>query len=115
MVAPASTVEGYTLRVVEPTQKPGKDVVVEFAVSAPGGQVISELDEDAGEHMHLIAFRHDLTGYQHVMPQQGESTSWWGILNLTPGPWHVIVHFQSKALGREIALATDFTVSGVSP
>jgi antitoxin (DNA-binding transcriptional repressor) of toxin-antitoxin stability system len=87
-------------------------VVVAFAVSAPGGQVISELDEDAGEHMHLIAFRRDLTGYQHVMPQQGESTSWWGILNLTPGPWHVIVHFQSKALGREIALATDFTVSG---
>ena len=49
--------------------------------TAPGGQVISELDEDAGEHMHLIAFR-DLTGYQHIMPQQGESTSWWGILNL---------------------------------
>jgi hypothetical protein len=112
MVAPARTVEGYTLRAVEHEQKPGKDVVVEFAVSAPGGQVISELDEDAGEHMHLIAFRRDLTGYQHVTPQQGESTSWWGILNLTPGPWHVIVHFQSKALGREIALATDFTVSG---
>jgi hypothetical protein len=112
MVAPASTVEGYVLRAVEPEQRPGKDVVVEFTVSAPGGQVISELDEDAGEHMHLIAFRRDLTGYQHVMPQQGEGTSWWGILNLTPGPWHVIVHFQSKALGREIALATDFTVSG---
>jgi hypothetical protein len=112
MVAPASTVEGYTLRAVEPEQKPGKDVVVEFAVSAPGGQVISELDEDAGEHMHLIALRRDLTGYQHITPQQGESTSWWGILNLTPGPWHVIVHFQSQALGREIALATDFTVSG---
>jgi hypothetical protein len=112
MVAPASTVEGYTLRAVEPKQKPGKDVVVEFAVSAPDGQAISELDEDTGEHMHLIAFRRDLTGYQHIMAQQGETTSWWGILNLTPGPWHVIVHFQSQALGREIALATDFTVSG---
>ena len=100
------------MRAVEPTQKPGKDVVVEFAVSAPGGQVISELDHDAGEHMHLIAFRRDLTGYQHITAQQGEGTSWWGILNLTPGPWHVIIHFQSKALGREIALATNFTVNG---
>jgi antitoxin (DNA-binding transcriptional repressor) of toxin-antitoxin stability system len=112
MVAPASTVEGYAVRAVEPTQKPGKDVLVELAVTAPGGQVLSELDEDAGEHLHLIAFRRDLTGYQHVTPQQGEGTSWWGILNLTPGPWHVIIHFQSKALGREIALATDFTTSG---
>ncbi len=112
MVPPASTVEGYALRAAEPTQQPGKDVVVEFAVTAPGDQVISELDEDAGEHMHLIAFRRDLTGYQHITPQQGEGTSWWGILNLTSGPWHVIIHFQSKALGREIALATDFTVSG---
>jgi hypothetical protein len=112
MVAPSGTVEGYALRAVEPTQKAGKDVVVEFAVTAPGGQVLSELDQDAGEHMHLIAFRRDLAGYQHIPPQQGEGTSWWGILNLTPGPWHVIVHFDSKALGREIALATDFTVSG---
>jgi hypothetical protein len=112
MVAPASTVEGYAVRAVEPRQKPGKDVLVEFAVTAPGGQVLSELDEDAGEHVHLIAFRRDLTGYQHVTPQQGEGTSWWGILNLTPGPWHVIIHFQSTALGREIALATDFTTSG---
>jgi hypothetical protein len=112
MVAPASAVEGYTVRAVEPTQRPGKDVLVELAVTAPGGQVVSELDEDAGEHMHLIAFRRDLTGYQHVTPQQGEGTSWWGILNLTPGPWHVILHFESKALGREIALATDFTTSG---
>jgi hypothetical protein len=112
MVAPASAVEGYAVRAVEHTQKPGKDVLVELAVTAPGGQALSELDEDAGEHLHLIAFRRDLTGYQHVTPQQGEGTSWWGILNLTPGPWHVIIHFQSKALGREIALATDFTTSG---
>jgi len=112
MVPPPGTVQGYALRAVEPTQEPGKDVVVEFAVSAQGGQVMSELDHDAGEHMHLIVFRRDLTGYQHLTAQQGEGTSWWGILNLTPGPWHVIIHFQSKALGREIALATDFTVSG---
>lgn len=112
MAAPGATVEGYTLRAVERTQKPGKDVVVEFTLTAPGGRPLEELDHDAGEHMHLIAFRRDLTGYQHLTAQQGEGTSWWGILNLTPGPWHVIIHFDSKALGREIALATDFTVSG---
>jgi hypothetical protein len=112
MVAPADAVEGYTLQAVQPTQKPGKEVAVEFKVSAPGDQVLSEIDQETGEHMHLIAFRRDLTGYQHLVAHQGESTSWWGIFDLTPGPWHVIIHFQSKTLGREIALATDFMVSG---
>jgi hypothetical protein len=112
MIVPPSTVEGYTLVAAQQTQKPGEEVAVEFTVTAPGGEVLSELDEDAGEHMHLIAFRRDLTGYQHLMAQQGEGTSWWGLLDLTPGPWHVIIHFDSKALGREIALATDFMVSG---
>jgi hypothetical protein len=112
MVAPSDVVEGYTLSAVQRTQKPGKDVPVEFRVTAPGGQVISELDEDTGEHMHLIAFRRDLAGYQHIIAQQGESTSWWALLDLTPGPWHVIVYFQSTALGREIALAADFMTSG---
>jgi hypothetical protein len=112
MIAPADTVEGYTFRAVEPTQKPGKEVAVEFTVTAPGGEVVSDLDDDASEHMHLIAFRRDLTGYQHLVAQQGEGRAWWGLLDLTPGPWHVIIHFESKALGREIALATDFMVSG---
>jgi hypothetical protein len=111
MVAPPGTLEGYAVRAVEPSQEPGKDVLVELAVTAPGGQALL-FDEDAGEHMHLIAFRRDLTGYQHLTPQQGEGTSWWALLNLTPGPWRIIIHFQSKALGREIALGTDLTVSG---
>ena len=112
MLPPASTADGYALSAVEPTQKPGKDVPVEFNLTAPGGQVLSGLDEDSGEHLHLIAFRRDLTGYQHLIAQQGEQTSWWALLNLKPGPWHVITYFQSPALGREITLTTDFMVSG---
>ena len=112
MVPPTAAVDGYALSAVEATQQPGKDVPVEFTLTAPGGTVLSGLDEDSGEHVHLIAFRRDLTGYQHLIAQPGEQTSWWGLLNLTPGPWHVIIYFQSPALGREIALSTDFMVSG---
>jgi hypothetical protein len=96
MGLPTSAVEGYAVSVVQPTQRPGRDVPVEFAVTAPGGQTLSWLGEDSGEPLHLIAFRRDLTGYQHLMAQQGEGTSWWGLLNLTPGPWHVIIYFRSK-------------------
>lgn len=112
MGLPTSTVEGYAVSVVQPTQQPGEDVPVEFAVTAPGGQMLSWLGEDSGEPLHLVVFRRDLTGYQHLMAQQGEGTSWWGLLDLTPGPWHVIIYFRSQALDREITLSSDFMVSG---
>ena len=76
MVAPADNVAGYAFRPVEATQKPGKEVAVEFTVTAPGGQVLSDLDQDAGEHMHLIAFRRDLTA---------TNTSWRSKARAPPG------------------------------
>ena len=78
------------------TQKPGKDVPVEFRVTAPGGTVLSDLDEDAGEHVHLIAFRRDLTGYQHIIAQQGEQ--------------HVMVGVaqpDTRSMARDHLLSTD--------
>jgi hypothetical protein len=108
----SATADGYTLSVVEPEAGPGEDQFVEFRITGPNGQPVGELDEVDGAHMHLIAFRRDLTGYQHITPEPGEGTSWWAVLNLTPGPWHVIVELAPRALGREIDLAIDFTVRG---
>ena len=62
--------------------------------------------------MHLVAVRRDLTGFQHIMPAEGEAASWWAVLNLSPGPWHVIVELQPAALGRRISLGTDVMVLG---
>ena len=108
----SATAEGYTLSVVESETEPGEDLFVEFRITGPDGQPVGELDEVNGAHMHLIAFRGDLAGYQHITPEPGEGTSWWAVLNLSPGPWHVIVELAPRALGREIDLAVDFTVTG---
>ena len=59
-----------------------------------------------------MAFRHDLTGFQHIYPEQGEGASWWALLNLSSGPWHVILELRPAALGRDISLATDLSVTG---
>ena len=32
---------------------------------------MGELDEVDGAHMHLFAFRRDLTGFQHITPEPG--------------------------------------------
>lgn len=108
----SATADGYTLSAVEPEIEPGQDEFVEFSITGPDGQPVGELDEVDGAHMHLIAFRVDLTGYQHITPEPGEGTSWWAVLNLTPGPWHVIVELAPQALGHEIDLAVDFAVRG---
>jgi hypothetical protein len=108
----SASIDGYTLTAVEPELEPGDDQFVELTLTGPDGGPVGELDEVDGVPLHLVAVRRDLTGFQHITPAQGEATSWWAVLNLSPGPWHVIVELQPAALGRRISLATDFTVRG---
>ena len=108
----SASVDGYTLTAVEPELEPGDDQFVELTLTGPDARPVSELDEVDGMPLHLVAVRRDLTGFQHITPTQGVATSWWAVLNLSPGPWRVIVELQPAALGRRISLATDFTVRG---
>ena len=111
----SDTVDGYTLTPVRPTLKPGDDLFVEFRVTGPDGKPLPEADESdrsSDPHPHLMAFRHDFTGFQHIYPEQGEGASWWALLNLSSGPWHIIVELRPAALGRDISLATDLAVTG---
>lgn len=103
---------GYTMTTPETNLRPGDDQFVEFKITGPDGKPVPEYVDVDEAHLHLIAFRRDLTGYEHIYPEQGKGSSWWAVLNLTPGPWHVVVELQPKALGRELTLATDFTVRG---
>jgi hypothetical protein len=109
----APTGYGYTLSLPDPTADPGQDQFVEFKITGPDGKAVSRLQETDGARMHLVAIRSDLTGYQHIYPEQNEGASWWAALNLTPGSWRIIVDFEpTAALGREIVLGTELQVSG---
>jgi hypothetical protein len=108
----SASVDGYTLTAVEPELEPGDDQFVELTITGPDGGPVGELDKVDGVPLHLVAVRQDLTGFQHITPTQGVARSWWAVLNLSPGPWRVIVELQPAALGRRISLAGDFTVPG---
>jgi hypothetical protein len=108
----SSAADGYTLSAVRPKLHPGDDQFVELRITGPDGGALGDLDEVDGVPMHLVAVRRDLTGFQHINPAPGEGTSWWALLNLTPGPWHVTIELQPAALKRRITLGTDFAVLG---
>jgi hypothetical protein len=107
-----SSAFGYSLSLPDPTADPGKDQFIEFRLTGPGGKPVSRLTETEGAGLHLIAIRSDLTGYQHIYPEQNTGASWWAALDLSPGSWHLVVDFQPTALGRQIVLGTELTVSG---
>ena len=103
---------GYRLSLPDPTADPGKDQFVEFRLTGPDGKGVSRLTETEGAGLHLVAIRSDLTGYQHIYPEQNEGASWWAALDLTPGTWHIVVEFRPAALLRQIVLGTELTVGG---
>ena len=76
MVAPPGTVEGYAVRAVEPTQEPGKDVLVELAVTADRptvtehpGTVLGpyKLLQEIGESELTLGLYSDLAGSGSVL------------------------------------------------
>lgn len=108
----SATDAGYRLQMAESTGHPGDDQFVEYLITGPDGNPVPGYTEIDGAPMHLVAIRRDLTGFQHIFPEQGEGASWWAVLNLTPGPWRLIAEFQPTALGRTVVLGTDLTTSG---
>jgi hypothetical protein len=108
----SATADGYTMRLPDSSGPPGDDQFVELQITAPGGGPVPDYTETDGAPMHVVAIRRDLSGYQHIYPEQGEGTSWWAVLNLTPGPWRLIAEFRPAALGRVVVLGADLTISG---
>ena len=108
----SATADGYTMRLPDSSGTPGDDQFVELQITGPGGGPVPDYTETDGAPMHVVAIRRDLSGYQHIYPEQGKGASWWAVLNLTPGPWRLIAEFRPAALGRVVVLGADLTISG---
>ena len=107
----AASADGYSLTVDQTALAPGVAVPVLLRLSGPDGRPVNAYDTVDDAELHLIAVRRDLTGYQHVYPER-IADGWRVPLDLSPGPWRLLVDFQPTDLGRELTLATDLTVGG---
>jgi len=91
--------------------EPGVGETLAFRVVDSEGRTVADFDVEHERAMHVIAARHDLTGYQHVHPQQTEDGGWEVDVTFPdPGPHRVFADFSSG--GESHTLGADVEVAG---
>ena len=106
----ASSQDGYTLTLAEPTLAAGRQEVA-FTVTDDAGKPVTAYDVEHEKLLHLIVVRRDLTGFQHVHPELDDSGTWRADVELTPGSWRVFADFTPSG-GEGLTLGTDLAVPG---
>lgn len=89
----------------------GATATVAFRVVDREGRAIEDFDVEHEREMHLIAARHDLTGYQHLHPRRGDGGRWVVEASFPQsGPHRLYADFASG--GQSYTLTADVEVDG---
>jgi hypothetical protein len=102
---------GYALEPSAGAPGPGRNVPIAFTITGPLGRPVTSYDTHHEKKLHLIAVRHDFTGYQHVHPELTDDGIWHTELDLTPGPWRLFADIKPTDADAR-TLSADLTVSG---
>ncbi len=105
--------DGLQIVVDEPELLPGRTQNLRYRVVDDGGRTIRDFDVEHEKRMHLVLVRRDLTGFQHLHPEQERDGSWAGPLRLDdPGSYRLLADFTRD--GKPYTLASDLRVDGES-
>jgi hypothetical protein len=84
---------------------------VTFRVVDTDGATVSDFDVAHAKRMHVIVARRDLTGFQHLHPEQAADGSWSVPVTLADaGSYRLFADFEHD--GEPTTLATDLRVDG---
>jgi hypothetical protein len=82
-----------------------------FRILDDAGRIVRDFDVEHEKRMHLIIARRDLTGFQHLHPEQQRDGSWTTAVELEDaGSYRVFADFSSS--GDASTLAADLHVDG---
>jgi hypothetical protein len=105
--------DGLRVVVDDPELRRGRTEQLRFRIVAEDGATVRDFDVEHEKRMHLILARRDLTGFQHLHPEQGEDGTWSTEVRLdNAGSYRLFADFSHD--GEAQTLATDLRVDGAA-
>jgi hypothetical protein len=109
----ASADEGLRVVVEDPELRRGRDEALRFRIVDEHGETVRDFDVEHEKRMHLIVARRDLTGFQHLHPEQGDDGAWTTRVTLPDaGSYRLFADFTHEGEAR--TLASDLRVDGAA-
>ena len=103
--------DGLRLVVDDPELRRGETEEIHFRIADARGETVRDFDVEHEKRMHLIVARHDLTGFQHLHPEQAADGSWSIAARLPEaGSYRMFADFTHD--GTAQTLAADLRVDG---
>jgi hypothetical protein len=103
--------DGLRVVVTDPELRRGRRETLRFIIVDETGSPVRDFDVEHERRMHLILARRDLTGFQHLHPEQAADGSWRTDLRLDDaGSYRLFADFSHD--GENQTLAADLRVDG---
>jgi hypothetical protein len=105
--------DGLRVVVEDPELRRGRDETLRYRIVDEHGETVRDFDVEHERRMHLILSRRDLTGFQHLHPEQIEDGSWRTKVRLDDaGSYRLFADFSHG--GEAQTLASDLRVDGAA-
>jgi hypothetical protein len=105
--------DGLRVVVEDPELRRGRAERLAFRIVDEHGETVRDFDVEHTKRMHLILARRDLTGFQHLHPEQTADGSWVTEARLDEaGSYRLFADFSHEDEAR--TLATDLRVDGAA-
>ncbi len=103
--------DGLRVVVENPELRRGQQAMLRFRIVDDGGETVRDFDVEHEKRMHLIIARRDLTGFQHLHPEQAPDGSWSTSVRVDDaGSYRLFADFSYG--GENQTLAADLRVDG---
>ena len=105
--------DGLRIVVDDAELRRGRRQALTFRIENARGETVRDFDVEHEKRMHLILARRDLTGFQHLHPEQAADGSWRTTVRLDDaGSYRLFADFSHD--GENRTLAADLRVDGAA-
>ena len=105
--------DGLRVVIEDPELRRGRTETLSFRVVDERGETVRDFDVEHEKRMHLILARRDLSGFQHLHPEQGDDGAWSTDVRLDEaGSYRLFADFSRD--GEAQTLAGDLRVDGAA-